>query len=91
MALPFSFEYNELQIVPQIVSIFDDKQWSWVINSDIPTGKGGGEKANYFIIIDHLLSSFIIIYHRLSSPKLRVRLPPPTTGVPITFFSNAMT
>ena len=35
-----------------------------MITSDIPTGKGGGEKANYFIIIDHLLSSFIIGYHR---------------------------
>jgi hypothetical protein len=34
-----------------------------VITSDIPTGKGGGEKANNFIIIDHLLSSFIIGYH----------------------------
>jgi len=34
-----------------------------VITSDIPTGKGGGEKANYFIIIVHLLSSFIIGYH----------------------------
>jgi hypothetical protein len=29
----------------------------------IPTGKGGGKKANYFIIIVHLLSSFIIGYH----------------------------
>ena len=34
-----------------------------MITSDIPTGKGGGEKANYFIIIVHLLSSFIIGYH----------------------------
>jgi hypothetical protein len=34
-----------------------------VITSDIPTGKGGGEKANYFIIIVHLISSFIIGYH----------------------------
>jgi len=34
-----------------------------VITSDIPTGKGGVEKANYFIIIVHLLSSFIIGYH----------------------------
>ncbi len=34
-----------------------------MIISDIPTGKGGGEKANYFIIIVHLLSSFIIGYH----------------------------
>ena len=34
-----------------------------MITSDIPTGKGGGEKANYFIIIVHLLSSFIISYH----------------------------
>jgi hypothetical protein len=34
-----------------------------VITSDIPTGKGGGEKANYFIIIVHLLSSVIIGYH----------------------------
>jgi hypothetical protein len=34
--------------------------------SDIPTGKGGGEKANYFIIIVNLLSSFIIGYHHLN-------------------------
>jgi hypothetical protein len=33
-----------------------------MISSIIPTGKGG-EKANYFIIIVHLLSSFIIGYH----------------------------
>jgi len=31
-----------------------------VITSDIPTGKGSVEKANYFIITVHLLSSFII-------------------------------
>ena len=37
-----------------------------MITSDIPTGKGGGEKANYFIIIVHLLSSFIIGYHHLN-------------------------
>ena len=36
-----------------------------MITSDIPTGKGGVEKANYFIIIVHLLSSFIIGYHHL--------------------------
>jgi hypothetical protein len=34
-----------------------------MITSDIPTEKVGGEKANYFIIIVHLLSSFIIDYH----------------------------
>jgi hypothetical protein len=34
-----------------------------VITSDVPTGKGGGEKANNFMIIVHLLSSFIIGYH----------------------------
>jgi hypothetical protein len=34
-----------------------------MITSDIPTGKGNGEKANYFIIIVHLLSLFIIGYH----------------------------
>ena len=34
-----------------------------MITSDIPTGKGGGEKANYFIIIVYSLSSFIIGYH----------------------------
>jgi hypothetical protein len=38
-----------------------------MITSDIPTGKGGGEKANYFIMIVHLLSS----------PQMRVRHPPP--------------
>ena len=36
-----------------------------MITSDIPTGKGGGEKANYFIIIVHLLSSVIIGSHHL--------------------------
>jgi len=34
-----------------------------MITGDIPTEKGGGEKANYFLIIGHLLSSFIIGYH----------------------------
>ena len=43
-----------------------------MITSDIPTGKGGGEKANYFIIIVHLLSSFIIGYHH---PKLGFESP----------------
>jgi len=37
-----------------------------MITSDIPTGMGGGEKANNFIIIGHWLSSFIIGYHRLN-------------------------
>ena len=34
-----------------------------MITSDIPTGKESGEKAICFIIIVHLLSSFIIGYH----------------------------
>ncbi len=38
-----------------------------MITGDIRTGTGGGEKANYFIIILHLLSSFIIGCHH---PKL---------------------
>ena len=37
---------KDTQIVSKILPIFDDKQWSWVITSDIPTEKGGGEKAN---------------------------------------------
>ena len=53
-----------------------------MITSDIPTIKGGGEKANYFIIIVHLLSSFIIGYHhrkcgfdsrRLHQPSLEAQ------------------
>jgi hypothetical protein len=39
-----------------------------MITSDIPTGKGGGEKANYFIIIDHLLSAIIINVGASSTP-----------------------
>ena len=34
-----------------------------MITGDIRTGTRGGEKANYFIVIVHLLSSFIIGYH----------------------------
>jgi len=69
---------TSMEIVSKIVSIFDDKQWSWVITSDIPTGKGGGEKANYFIIIVHLLSSFIIGYHHRNcgfDSRRRLELP----------------
>ena len=39
-----------------------------MITSDIPTGRGGGEKANYFIIIVHLLSSVIITLNAGSTP-----------------------
>ena len=49
-----------------------------MITSDIPTGQGGVEKANNFIIIDHLLSSFIIGYHHLKcgfDSRRRLELP----------------
>jgi hypothetical protein len=54
-----------------------------VTTGDIPTGKADVEKANYFQIIVHLLSSFIIDYHRrfggfdsraLHQPSPRLRL-----------------
>ena len=73
------------QIVSKIVPIFNDKPWSWVITSGIPTGKGGGEKANYFIIIVHLLSSFIIGCHHpnlgFDSRRLHQISPPAKFGV----------
>jgi len=57
-----------------------------MITSDIPTGKGGGEKANYFIIIVHLLSSFIIGYHHrkcgFDSRRLSTHLPLKNRGHP---------
>jgi len=39
-----------------------------VITNDILTGKGSGEKANYLIIIGHLLSSVIITANAGSTP-----------------------
>ena len=42
---------------------FQTESAAMSINLTIFTGKGGGEKANYFIIIVHLLSSVIIGYH----------------------------